>query len=96
MNPLIDPVRAVFKSNPAPRPVVADLCWFPEVPEDVNNGVEGNPQFWTVRLYRDNFDSFSGEDRLVIFNWVSDTIKKMRIFNPNVWVEVFERVPNER
>lgn len=91
MNPLINPVRAIFMSNPAPRPVVADLCYFPEVPDD-NEG-NGNPQFWTIRLYRDNFDSFSGEDRMAIFNWVSDTIKKIRLVEPNCWVEVHERVP---
>lgn len=93
MNPLINPVRAIFRSSPAPRPVVADLCYFPEVKEDINNGIEGNPQFWTIRLYRDDFDSFSGEDRMAIFNWVSDTIKSIRAVEPNCWVEVHERVP---
>lgn len=91
MNRLINPVRAIFKSNPAPRPVVADLCYFPAVPD--NGAGEGNPEFWTIRLYRDDFDSFSAEDRMAIFNWVSDTIKKIRVVEPNCWVEVHERVP---
>lgn len=93
MNALINPVRAIFRTNPAPRPVVADLCYFPEVPEDVNNGIEGNPQFWTIRLYRDNFETFSAEDKMVIFNWVSDIIRSIRVVEPNCFVEVYERMP---
>jgi hypothetical protein len=79
------PIRKMFRTRPAPRPVVADLVHFPA-------GAE-NEEFWTIRLYRDDFDNNSAEDRLVIFNWVSDTIKAMRIIEPNVYVEVYERVP---
>jgi hypothetical protein len=84
-------VRAVFKSMPAPRPVVADLVHFPEVPD--NNAGGGNPEFWTVRLYRDNFDSFSAEDRLVISNWINELIRNIRTFQPLFYLEVHERMP---
>lgn len=80
------PVRRVFNGNPPPRDgLVAHLVHFEETEE--------SPEYWTVRMYRDNFDSFSGEDRLVIFNWVSDIIKSMRVFEPRSYVEVLERVP---
>lgn len=87
---MIHPVRLAFKRKASPREnLVAHLIHHPEREE------EGQllPEFWTVRLYRDNFDSFSAEDRLVIFNWVSDIIKDMRVFEPRSYVEVHERVP---
>lgn len=87
----MNPVRAVFRAMPAPRPVVADLVHFPEVPDDGQGN--GNPEFWTLRLYRDNFDQFSAEDRLVISNWVTDVIKAMRLFQPLFYLEVHERMP---
>lgn len=79
------PVRQIFRRNPSPRPVVADLVHFA-------SGAE-NEEYWTIRLYRDNFDSFSKEDQLVIFNWVSDVIRLIRMIEPNCYVEVYERVP---
>lgn len=80
------PVRRAFNSNPPPRDgLVAHLVHFEET--------EIAPEYWTIRLYRDNFDSFSGEDRLVIFNWASDTIKSMRVFEPRSYIEVEGRVP---
>lgn len=79
------PVRQIFRSKPAPRPVVCDLVHF--------EAEEQHPEYWTLRLYRDDFDSFPVEDRLVIHNWVSDTIKAIRLIEPNCWVEVYERVP---
>lgn len=79
------PVRTIFRNNPAPRPVRADLVHF-------DPGAE-NEEFWTIRLYRDDFDKNNSEDKLVIFNWVSDTIRLMRMVEPNCYVEVYERVP---
>lgn len=79
------PVRQIFRRNPSPRPVVADLVHFPA-------GAE-NEEYWTVRLYRDDFDANTAEDKLVIFNWVSDTIRLIRMVEPNCYVEVYERVP---
>lgn len=79
------PVRQIFRKNPSPRPVVADLVHFPA-------GAE-NEEFWTVRLYRDDFEAHNAEDKLSIFNWVSDTIRLMRMVEPNCYVEVYERVP---
>lgn len=91
-NPLfIHPIQAIFRSKqPAPRPVVTHLVHFPEIEEEPG---QFRPEFWTVRLYRDNFDAFSKEDQLVIFNWVSDIIKSMRAVEPRSYVEVHERVP---
>lgn len=80
------PVRMAFNRKPSPRDgLIAHLHYFKESIE--------SPEFWTVRLYRDNFDSFTAEDRMVIFNWVSDIIKDMRVFEPRSYVEVYERAP---
>jgi hypothetical protein len=79
-------VRQIFKMMPAPRPVVADLVHFEEVPDE-------SPEYWTIRLYRDNFDKFPAEDRLVISNWVSDVIRNIRLIQPLVYLEVHERMP---
>ena len=77
-------VRAIFRSMPAPRPVVADLVYHPPL-------LNGTPDFWTVRLYRDNLRTFSGEDQQVIAKWVFDVILACREAHPRVSHEVFER-----
>lgn len=82
---LLHPVRKIFRSMPAPRPVVCDLVHFRQVGE--------TPEFWTIRLYRDDFDRNTAEDKLVIFNWVSEMVKTVRMIEPNCYVEVYERVP---
>jgi hypothetical protein len=90
----VNPVRAVFNTMPAPRPVVAHLVHYKEVPEDINNGVEGNPEFWTVRIYRDNLRTFSGEDQQAIGFWLFDVIKTVRqTTGAEIYHEVFERMP---
>lgn len=88
-------VRAIFRSKPSPRMgVVAHLVFHPP---QIDNSVppEITPSFWTVRLYRDNFDSFSVEDRIVIHNWVSDIISSVREIEPRCYMEVDERVPKD-
>lgn len=82
---MMHPVEAVFKTIPAPRPVVADLVQF--------DAQGDQPEYWTIRLYRDDFDNNSGEDRMAIFNWVSELLRTIRIIEPNCWVEVYERAP---
>lgn len=89
------PMRKVFNSHPMPelgkdiygepRELACHLVHFEEQ--------EDSPEYWTVRLYRDNFNFFTGEDRLRIFNWVSDIIKSMRVIEPRSYVEVHERMP---
>jgi len=71
---------------PPPRPVVCDLVFYEET--------DFNPEYWGVMLYRDNFETFSGEDKLVIFNWVSDVVRTIRnVTGANCYAEVDERVP---
>jgi hypothetical protein len=80
------PARFIFTTTPPPRPgVKADLVY--------HEGSEGVPEWWTLRMYEDNFRKFSGEDRLVIFNWASDIIKRIRDCNVAIWPEKFENVP---
>jgi hypothetical protein len=79
------PVEILFKMYPAPRPVVCDLVYFEPVGEQ--------PDYWTLRLYRDDFEDNSAEDKLVLHNWISDLIYKIREYEPHTYVEVYERVP---
>lgn len=80
------PVRKVFRTIPMPRDgLVAHLVHFAEQ--------EDAPEYWTLRLYRDNFESFSTESKVVIHNWVSDILRNMRMIEPRVYLEVFERMP---
>jgi arabinogalactan endo-1,4-beta-galactosidase len=50
-------------------------------------------EWWTIQLSSKNFNSFSGEDRVVIFNWISDIIRTMRLAGIKVWPEKFEKAP---
>lgn len=88
-----DAVRTAFKSKPAPRPVLCDLVYHPPELDNSSNIPDMKPDFWTVRLYRENFDSFSGEDRIVIYNWVSDIIAEIRKIHPRCYIEAHERTP---
>lgn len=87
----LEPVRQVFRSMPAPRPVVCDLVKHP--PQmDEESGL-WSPDFWTIRLYRDNLREMSGEDQVVIANWVFSVIKACRQVHDNISHEVWEKAP---
>lgn len=77
------PVRTMFKSLPAPRPVKADLVYWPPL-------LDGTPEFWTVRIYRDDLRTMNAEDQQVIAHWVFDVIQKCREVTPRVYHEVLE------
>lgn len=80
------PVRAVFNSFKVPRPgVTVDLVYFAPQPDA--------PEFWTIRCYRDEFNALSGEDKVVVFNYISDIIKNIKAVEPNVWPEIYETAP---
>lgn len=88
------PVRAIFRQNPCPRDgLVAHLVYFPPELDNTINPPGLVPEYWTIRLYTDNFNSFSAEDRMVIFNWVSDTLRLIRVVEPRCYVEKYEKVP---
>lgn len=76
------PVRRLFKTMPKPRPIEARLMYF----ESINE----TPEFWTLRVYRDEFETFKPEDKLVIHNWISDVIRTIRMIEPNMFLEVYE------
>lgn len=82
---MTDPARVIFSQfKPPRRGMAVDL---------VRHNTEDYGEWWTIRLYQDNFDSFSGEDRVVIFNWVSDIIRTMRAAGIKVWPEKFDHTP---
>lgn len=82
------PVQTMFKLlPPAPRPgVVTDLVYY---------NTKDKPEYWTIRLYRDNLDQLdlSGEDGLVLHNWVSDIMRQLRTVEPRIYLEIFETTP---
>lgn len=79
----MNPVRQVFHSTPAPRPVVCHLVYHKAMPD-------GRPDFWTVRLYRDNLRTMSGEDQVIIAHWVFDVVQKCSAVHDRVSPEVWE------
>lgn len=90
-------VRTVFSSKPCPRAgVVCHLKYYPPQIDTSSAYHDMQPAYWGVILYRDNFDSFSGEDRVVIFNWASDIVSSIRVVEPRCYVEMEEKVPHEQ
>lgn len=54
--------------------------------------VDYNSKYLTLRLYRDNFEEFSDNQRLGISMWISETMQLIRSIVP-CYLEVFESVP---
>lgn len=54
---------------------------------------DGKPRFAVVRLYRDNFEEFSENQKVVISLWISDIIKLAREAGVQTYLEVFEYAP---
>lgn len=80
-------VRTVFRANPIPVPGAAvDLVYFPAL-------LDGTPDFWTIRLYRDNLAKFGGSDQVAIASRVAELIVKCRQVHPRVYHEVLEKEP---
>ena len=71
-------VHAAFSLKPAPRRLLADLC-------DYNFG-----EWYTIRLYRDNFDSLPESTRVAATEWVLETLSRMNEIAPSE-PEIFER-----
>lgn len=72
----IDEVMAVFRTKKPPAGLVADLVEF--------------EAYFTVRVYRDNFDKLALPDQLAAMNWINDTIQAVRVF-VNCYLEVWKR-----
>ena len=96
---MIHPVRVAFRTRPAaPRPGVAvDLVY-----HDPDGEI---PEFWTLRMYRDNLKAldYSTENSIVVHNWVSDIMRSLRAVEAaqrgvdaeygRVWLEIFDTMP---
>lgn len=80
-------VREVFRANPIPVPEAkVDLVYHPTLLED---GVV-IPDFWTVRLYRDNLRTFNGVDQLAIMARAKEIVVKCRQAHPRVYLEAWK------
>ena len=47
------------------------------------------PGYFTIRLYRDNFDSFPDTKRLAFSEWISEIIKNVRASGVDIYLEVY-------
>lgn len=47
------------------------------------------PGYYTMRLYRDNFDSFPDNKRLAFSEWISEIIKNTRAVGIDFYLEVY-------
>ena len=56
------------------------------------NESNDTPEFWTVRMYRDNLKEldYNVEDTMAVHRWVNDIIKNLRMITPYVYPEIFE------
>lgn len=76
IDPLDEAVRAGFRLHKPPAGLLADLVEF-----------EG---YYTVRLYRDNFDKLTQMEQLASTEWVSKTIQNILIVS-DCYLEVWRR-----
>lgn len=74
-----DALRAVFRSMPCPY-------------EDLVAHVVEYEHWLTLRLYRDNFESFGHFQKLAITQWVEEVMQTMSKFT-TIYLEVFPNVP---
>lgn len=72
----INEVRALFRTRKSPAGLVADLVEF--------------EAYFTVRVYRDNFDKLALPDQLAAMNWINDTIESLRVL-VDCYLEVWRR-----
>lgn len=75
-------INQVFHLKPAPKGLIADLVWFPD-------------GYYTIRLYRDNFDSLPESTRVSATEWVLETLTNMNKIIP-AEPEVWERPPEDK
>jgi hypothetical protein len=51
--------------------------------------------YLTLRLYRDNYEEFSEDQKVALGIWISDLMVSIRAITP-CYLEVFENVPTGR
>ena len=69
------PIEIEFRQHPLPyRNLIVDLVEFKE--------------WWTVRLYRHNFEEFATSQKDVIALWVSELMNNLSLFD-TVYLEVY-------
>lgn len=77
-------VRTIFQANPIPVPgAKVDLVYHPPL-------LDGTPDFWTIRLYRDNLQTFAGVEQQAIVTTAKEILDKCREVHPRVWPEAWK------
>ena len=72
----LEEVRSLFRQKRIPSGLLAEL-------------VEFEP-YYTVRIYRDNFDKLALPDQLAAMNWIGETIGNIRTV-VDCYLEVWKR-----
>lgn len=70
-------VRGLFHLKKVPNGLVADL-------------VDFDSAYYTVRVYREQFDKFALPDQLAAMNWIGTTVDNIRSVIP-CYLEVWKR-----
>lgn len=75
-------VQALFRMRKAPAGLIAHLVDYEE--------------YYTIRLYRENFDKLTKLDRFLTANWLEKTLEAIRVVVP-CYLEVWKApgVPGE-
>jgi hypothetical protein len=72
----INEVMALFRTKKPPAGLLADLVEF--------------ESYFTVRVYRDNFDKLALPDQLAAMNWINTTMESIRVL-VDCYLEVWRR-----
>ena len=76
----LEEVQALYYQHRKPVNVAANLIEYP--------GGNAPPEYYAVRMYRDNFDKLTPMDKMAAINWANETLQTMNILVPaslEVW-----------
>jgi hypothetical protein len=82
VNEIHEQASNLFHWHPAPSGVLANLVR--------HDDLEGEPSYYTIRLYRDNFDKLTNIDRFATARWLETTIGNIQVVIP-CYLEVWKR-----
>jgi hypothetical protein len=79
--PSLEEVQALFRLTKPPAGLVVDLVEYQD---------EGDLVYYTIRLYRDNFDKLTQMNQFATADWLSKTIGNIKALVP-CYLEVWRR-----
>lgn len=79
--PTFEEVQALFRLAKPPAGLLADLVEYAD---------QGESVYYTIRLYRDNFDKLSLMNQFATADWIQKTIQNIQMLIP-CYLEVWKR-----